>query len=377
MGLCMENPLLVGTSPALELVRGEVDLAATCDAKVLITGPSGVGKEVVARLLHTRSQRRSRPFVPINCAAVPDKLLESELFGHTRGSFTDAVSDKKGLLEIANGGTIFLDEIGEMSLRMQALLLRFLENGEIQRVGAERVSIVANVRIVAATNRNLANRIASGEFREDLFYRINVIHITIPPLRERREDIAPIWDHCVRLFAQRSGLAAPLTPPNTIELLQQYDWPGNVRELRNVVERVCYRSPNVITPPLLPAEVRAAKGGSDTAVPAAGAAPGVSVASTLAKRMLENKETFWDAVYAPFMTRDITREDVRQLVLVGLERSRGSYKALVSAFNMQPQDYRRFLNFLRKYDCHMPFQKFRMMPAPVERDARMDRVSSW
>src|SRR5919109_4508545 len=152
----MENPLLVGTSPALELVRAEVDLAATCDAKVLITGPSGVGKEVVARLLHTRSPRRARPFVPINCAAIPDKLLESELFGHTRGSFTDAVSDKKGLFEVAQGGTIFLDEVGEMSLRMQALLLRFLENGEIQAVGADHVQAKVDVRVIAATNRNLS-----------------------------------------------------------------------------------------------------------------------------------------------------------------------------------------------------------------------------
>src|SRR5688572_19497870 len=161
----MEEPSLVGASEALNIVRAELDLAATCDAKVLITGPSGVGKDVVARLLHARSPRRTRPYVPVNCAAVPDKLLESELFGHTRGSFTDAVNDKKGLFEIAQGGTIFLDEIGEMSLRMQALLLRFLENGEIQRVGAERITVVNNVRVVAATNRNLTERIEAREFR--------------------------------------------------------------------------------------------------------------------------------------------------------------------------------------------------------------------
>ena len=376
----MEEPSLVGASEALNIVRAELDLAAVCDAKVLITGPSGVGKDVVARLLHARSPRRTRPYVPVNCAAVPDKLLESELFGHTRGSFTDAVNDKKGLFEIAQGGTVFLDEIGEMSLRMQALLLRFLENGEIQRVGAERITVVNNVRVVAATNRNLMERIEAREFREDLFYRINVIHMTIPALRERRADIAPIWQHCVRVFTDKARLAMPVTTPATIEALEQYHWPGNVRELRNVVERVCYRAPTLITPALLPSEVRLAKSGTPpaTVVPAgASVVPGASVASVLMRRMVEGGESFWDVAYAPFMTRDVTREDLRQLILGGLEQTRGSYKALVRAFNMEADDYRRFLNFLRKYDCHMPFQKFRMLPPRVEREDKLHRAAGW
>ena len=376
----MEEPSLVGASEALNIVRAELDLAATCDAKVLITGPSGVGKDVVARLLHARSPRRTRPYVPVNCAAVPDKLLESELFGHTRGSFTDAVNDKKGLFEIAQGGTIFLDEIGEMSLRMQALLLRFLENGEIQRVGAERITVVNNVRVVAATNRNLTERIEAREFREDLFYRINVIHMTIPALRERRADIAPIWEHCVRVFTDKARLPIPVTTPATIEALEQYHWPGNVRELRNIVERVCYRAPTQITPALLPAEIRSAKSGAvPSAVIPSGAsvAPSASVASVLMRRMVEGGESFWDVAYAPFMTRDVTREDLRQLILGGLEQTRGSYKALVRAFNMEADDYRRFLNFLRKYDCHMPFQKFRMLPPRVEREDKLHRAAGW
>ena len=368
----MEEPSLVGPSKALDAVRDELDLAARCDAKVLITGPSGVGKDVVARLLHARGPRRTRPFVPVNCAAIPDKLLESELFGHTRGSFTDAVSDKKGLFEVAQGGTIFLDEVGEMSLRMQALLLRFLENGEIQRVGAERVSVVSNVRVVTATNRNLVERIAAAEFREDLFYRLNVIHMVIPPLRDRRDDVAPIWQHCVRVFTQKAGISMPVTTPPALELLEAYHWPGNVRELRNVVERVCYRAPAIITPALLPPELRVTK--PQVAVAGGEAVASTPVAAALMRRMVENGESFWDVAYAPFMTRDLTREDLRQLVFRGLEQTRGSYKALVRTFNIEAHDYRRFLNFLRKYDCHMPFQRFRMLPPNVEREQKVDQT---
>jgi DNA-binding NtrC family response regulator len=261
-----------------------------------------------------------------------------------------------------------------MSLRMQALLLRFLENGEIQRVGAERVTVVNNVRVVTATNRNLVERITAGEFREDLFYRLNVIHMVIPPLRDRRDDVVPIWQHCVRLFTQKAGISMPVTTPPAQELLEAYHWPGNVRELRNVVERVCYRAPAIITPALLPAELRVTK--PQVAVSGSGEA-GVAaapVAVALMRRMVDNGESFWDVAYAPFMTRDLTREDLRQLIFRGLEQTRGSYKALVRAFNIEAHDYRRFLNFLRKYDCHMPFQRFRMLPPNVERDQPDQKV---
>src|SRR3990172_4375610 len=188
-------PQLIGSSSAVRDIEQEIVCASRSDAKVLITGESGVGKEIVAQLIHQRSRRAHSPLVTMNCAGVPDSLLESELFGHVRGSFTDAYRDKRGLLDQANGGTVFMDEVGEMSLRMQALLLRFLENGEIQRVGSSRIASIVDVRVIAATNRNLVARIADKSFREDLYYRLNVIHVAIPPLRERREDIAPLFTH--------------------------------------------------------------------------------------------------------------------------------------------------------------------------------------
>ena len=183
-------PLLLGQSKEMDQLRVDIDAAARSDAKVLVVGETGVGKEVVARLIHQTGRRRARNFVAINCAGLPDSLLESELFGHVRGSFTGAYRDKPGLAQMADNGTLFLDELGEMSLRMQALLLRFVETGEIQRVGSERIEGRVNVRIIAATNRNLQERIASKDFREDLYYRLNVIRLAIPPLRERGADTA-------------------------------------------------------------------------------------------------------------------------------------------------------------------------------------------
>ena len=191
---------LIGTSQVIEDLRAEVERVARSDAKVLITGESGSGKEVVARAIHDSSVRARVGFVPVNCAGIPETLLESELFGHVKGSFTGAYRDKPGKLEMADNGTIFLDEIGEMTLRMQGLLLRFLETGEIQKVGAERVAKATNVRVMAATNRNLPHLIVQGQFREDLFYRINVIHIVVPPLRERREDIPLLVDYFLTRF---------------------------------------------------------------------------------------------------------------------------------------------------------------------------------
>src|ERR687891_186673 len=197
-----QTPRMIGMSTATRAVEEEMDHAARSDAKVLITGESGVGKEIVARLIHERGSRGRAPLITINCAGFPDSLLESELFGHVKGSFTDAHRDKRGWLESAHGGTIFMDEIGEMSLRMQALLLRFLETGEIQRVGSDRRLPTLDVRVITATHRRLLDRIADQSFREDLYYRLNVIHIEVPPLRDRREDVPVLLNHFLRTLSE-------------------------------------------------------------------------------------------------------------------------------------------------------------------------------
>src|SRR5512146_2412206 len=196
---------LIGTSHAAVELKQEIERIARSDAKVLVTGESGTGKELVALAIHTRSPRAERPFIPVNCAGLPETLLESELFGHVRGSFTGAYRDKPGKLEIAHMGTAFLDEVGEMTLRMQGLLLRFLETGELQKVGADGGGRHVNVRVIAATNRNLRDMIAQGTFREDLFYRLNVIHLEVPPLRDRREDIPVLVEHFMQTFTRDSG----------------------------------------------------------------------------------------------------------------------------------------------------------------------------
>jgi transcriptional regulator with GAF, ATPase, and Fis domain len=366
---------LVGVSDATRAIQQEVEYAARSDAKILITGESGVGKEVVARLVHQRSRRANAPLMTINCAGLPDTLLETELFGHVRGSFTDAYHDKRGLLESANGGTLFMDEIGEMSLRMQALLLRFLENGEVQRVGAERPHTVTDVRLITATNRNLQEAIAGAVFREDLYYRINVVHLRIPPLRERPLDIEPLLDYYMRRFAESHRVAVPQLSTDARAYLTGYRWPGNVRELKNVVERFVVRGRSGVVEAVdLPTEVltgRYAPVAPNTATPAS------TPAQIMYEQMIRTKESFWAVVYEPFMARDITRDDLRQLVLRGLEHMQGSYKGLVRLFNMPPQDYKRFLNFLRKYQCQMPFQPFRAglgrssldLPHPAQEDA--------
>src|SRR5687767_13319399 len=220
--------VLVGESPAMLDLKGEIDRVARSDAKVLITGESGSGKELVALAVHSGSGRADRSFVAVNCAGLPETLLESELFGHVKGSFTGAYRDKLGKLEMADRGTMFLDEIGEMTLRMQGLLLRFLETGELQKVGADRVVGRVDVRVVAATNRNLRLMIGQGAFREDLFYRLNVIHLTVPPLRERKEDIPGLANHFLRHFTRDNTYTAREFAPEVMMVLTQYPWPGNV-----------------------------------------------------------------------------------------------------------------------------------------------------
>ena len=349
---------LVGRSRSTEAVRSEIQFAARTDAKVLVTGETGVGKDLVARLIHHASRRRLAPMATINCAGLPETLLESELFGHVRGSFTDAHRDKPGIFESAANGTVFLDEVGEMSARMQAVLLRFLETGELQRVGADRVHARVNVRVIAATNRDLTAEIMAGRFREDLFYRLNVLRIHVAPLRERREDVPVLLAHYLREFRHRHGVGPRELSPDVVARLTAHDWPGNVRQLKNVVERLVVKTTAMmIEVEDLPRDLELGHR------PAAASGPPPpadrSVVPALLARMLEGRESFWSVVHSPFMDRDLTRAQLTEVVAHGLKRSGGNYRSLVSLFNMPPSDYKRFLTFLSSHRCHVRFQPFR------------------
>ena len=316
---------------------------------------------MIAHLIHQSSRRAGGRLVTLNCAGVPESLLESELFGHVRGSFTDAHRDKRGLLEQADGGTIFLDEIGEMSLRMQALLLRFLETGEIQPVGAHGPVKRVDTRMVAATNRDLLTQVAQGAFREDLYYRINVMHISVPPLRERPEDIKALLESFFERFSTQYERVSPVLSPEAASFLQAYAWPGNVRQLKNVAERLVLRDhTRPITVMDLPREI------TEDALAAAAAAQAPAVIDPARPdrfiRLLQG-ESFWSAVHEPFMARDMTREELRHIIRRGLSRTHGSYRQLTALFNLPPTDYKSLLNFLRKHDCHVPYKPFRTVGA--------------
>ncbi len=301
--------------------------------------------------------------MPVNCAGIPETLLESELFGHVKGSFTGAYRDKPGKLEMADNGTIFLDEIGEMTLRMQGLLLRFLETGEIQKVGAERMARATNVRVMAATNRDLRDLIKQGLFREDLYYRINVIHLVVPPLRDRREDIPLLVEHFLRRFTQLGD------PAVAGQAYGQGN--GNGRHyspVRGIVARGARRALRVLLarqrPPggerrraadrHGPQRDRAARGpaggdpdaGTATATPHPAASAGARWPTICSGSWSRTAQSFWQAVYPLYMNREITRNNVRELVHKGLEEARGNYKIVLKLFNMETRDYKRFLNFL-------------------------------
>jgi two-component system nitrogen regulation response regulator NtrX len=234
--------VMVGESYALRQLREQVDMAAPTNGRVLIYGENGTGKELVARTVHQRSRRRAGPFIEVNCAAIPEELIESELFGHVKGAFTGAVADKPGRFEQASGGTIFLDEIGDMSLKTQAKVLRVLQEQVMERVGGTQ-KIRVDVRVLAATNKDLPTEIRSGRFREDLYFRLNVVPIFVPPLRDRRDDIALLADHFMALMAAEYGRRPKRLAPEAIGRLQHYQWPGNVRELRNTIERLMIMAP--------------------------------------------------------------------------------------------------------------------------------------
>jgi DNA-binding NtrC family response regulator len=252
----LDSADMVGSSPALLQVYRQIrEVAKHETATVLITGESGTGKELVARGIHNLSPRKERPFVEINCGSLPFNLLETELFGHERGAFTDAKNRKIGLFEESNGGSVFLDEIGEMDMNLQVKLLRVLEDRKIRRLGGTR-NIDIDVRVIAATNRNLKEAIEDKTFREDLYYRLNVFPIHIPPLRDRREDIPPLLDSFIKRFSREFNKRIREISRDALDLLMRYHWPGNVRELRNVVERICImHNAEVIKPDFLPGEI--------------------------------------------------------------------------------------------------------------------------
>jgi transcriptional regulator with PAS, ATPase and Fis domain len=349
----------VGNSEAMRALCDVARRVAAGDAKVLVTGESGVGKDVLARFIHAYSARSARPFVAINCAAISETLLESELFGHVRGAFTGAYKDKVGRLQLAHRGTIFLDELGETSARMQALLLRFLESGEICPVGSEKVLATVDVRVIAATNRELDALVRDGHFREDLLYRIKVVHLHVPPLREHIEDLPELVEHLLG----RIGRALEFTPA-ALQQLRDYHWPGNVRELYNVLEQVGWiATSDVIDEPDLPPAIR-------RPVFAQARAFGGQIVDDLFDALKCGRLSFWGDVYRRFLQRDMTRDELRNLVRRGLEDTGGNYRLLMPLFGISSRDYKRFLNFLAAHDCTIDFRRFRAARESTSAHAR-------
>src|SRR5688572_16653665 len=333
-----ETPLLLGDSSLMRELRAEIERAGRSLAKVLILGETGVGKEVVARMVHATSARCGQWFVAVNCSGIPETLLASELFGHVRGSFTGAYRDKIGLVRQADHGTLFLDELGEMSLAMQAMLLRFTETGEIQPVGVDAPVGRTDVRLITATNRDLRARIGAGVFREDLYYRLNVIQINIPPLRERGLDVLLLCRYYLEQASETYRVPSPQLTPDAERLLLAHPWPGNVRELRNLTERLALRD---TTRPVEAADVAPLIGGAASA-PNAGVPMSERpndaaqvVAQQLWERLREGGD-FWTVVQQPFRAHQITKAELAALIDRGLQETRGSYRALVRLFNLPP-----------------------------------------
>ncbi|MCU0578267.1 MAG: sigma-54 dependent transcriptional regulator [Desulfobacterota bacterium] len=276
---------LIGKSRAIQQVRELIQKVAATKATVLVTGESGTGKELVARALHAQSPRRDKPMISVNCSALAETLLESELFGHERGSFTGATSQRKGRFEIADGGTLFLDEVGEMAPAVQVTLLRVLQNREFERVGGNK-TIKVDVRVIAASNRDLKEEVARGTFREDLYYRLNVVHVEVPPLRERREDLPLLIRYFLEKFAKELNKETPALSPEAMTALRDYPWPGNIRELENMLERAVILSSGssiqVEDLPIQPKPVPGAEWSPDQVIP-----PGLKLNEVL--EMVEKK----------------------------------------------------------------------------------------
>jgi len=336
--------------PVMEAVLLTATRAAARASKILVTGESGVGKDLIARYVHRHSNRAAGPFVAVNCAGLSETLLESELFGHVKGSFTGAYRDTIGKLQQADRGTVFLDEVGEMTPRMQALLLRFLESGEVHPVGADSGVRRVDARVITATNRDLPRMVGAGSFREDLLYRIRVVEIHVPPLRERPGDVRVLLGYFLNKHAPGRSISEAAT-----FALEAYRWPGNVRELQNLVEQlVSLTARDMIDLDDLPSAIR------QCGAPATpGAERRQAVADQLFSQLAAGTADFWHTVYEPFMARDLTRKDLRLLVARALSATDGNYRNVLALLQMPAHDYKRFLNFLVRHDCAVDFRPFR------------------
>jgi transcriptional regulator with PAS, ATPase and Fis domain len=366
------SAILLGNSQTTVALRRSIEMAARSSAKVLILGETGVGKEVVARSIHEESARRGRAFVAVNCSGIPETLLESELFGHVRGSFTGAYRDKPGVIRQAHGGTLFLDELGEMSPRMQAVLLRFTESGEMHPVGADTPAPPSDVRLITATNRDLRAQIEGGTFRQDLYYRLNVIEIRVLPLRDRPDDVTVLLRHYLDRAAEMHNTTRPELTATAEAALVEYSWPGNVRELKNIAERLAlgdWRRP--IEADDLPFEVRANGKPIIQAMPRdeRTAMRTVDHQSALARLFdrFAAGDDFWTVVYQPFKARELTRQDLVDLIDAGLRKTSGSYRELLAVFNLPPTQYKRFHAFLYQHNCNLPVGTYRRMAKAGQR----------
>ncbi|MBD0316157.1 MAG: sigma-54-dependent Fis family transcriptional regulator [Nitrospiraceae bacterium] len=325
---------LVGQSAAMQQLRRLIETAGPTNSRVLIGGENGTGKELVARAIHMHSIRAEHPFVAVNCAAIPETLIESELFGHEKGSFTGATSMKRGQFEQADGGTLFLDEIGDMSLNTQAKVLRALQEQQFTRVGGTRLMKV-DVRVLAASNKDLEKEIEKGQFREDLYYRLNVVPIIVPPLRERREDIPALVRHFMKIHAEEQGLRIKDVSPEAMAVFQQYEWPGNIRELRNLIERLMIMVPSSVID--APQAVTALQGRASSP----SAAPATQAASPLVTKSYDSLRDARNAFEKDYIARKLrehhwnisrTAEDLK------IERSHLHRKIKLLEVEMRPEN---------------------------------------
>lgn len=325
---------IIGGSEASEQIRTFIQRIAEVDYPVLIIGETGVGKEIAARNIHQFSCRMAGPFIPVNCASIPQYLAESEFFGHRKGSFTDAKDDQEGLIEAAKGGTVFLDEVAELPFNIQAKLLRALEEKELRRVG-ETVARKVDARFICATNKNLEKEMRAGRFRQDLYFRINVLNLRIPPLRERKDDIALFADKFINEANKQYRKNKRIGPETVIKLLD-YPFPGNIRELENIIIRAYILSKKDEIKP------------GDIIFDIEEEGENKEIAMKLYQGIVFEGKSFWEVVYKPFLRRDLNRKQVKDILSFGLRKTNGSYKKLLPLFNIgeSESDYKKIMRWI-------------------------------